>query len=162
MPRVLLPPMTTSTQTRGNPLIRISLSLALLGLALFMVIKFGKAPKKVPVVPSFRSQSPSSEGGGSFAWIPRYPGASVINIRTKENESVLSYGLDFQSSDAPADIASYFDRGLRGAGLTVQTRNPSADESNLHAESSDKKRTIDVGIDKTPTGSRVTVSALEQ
>ena len=82
-----------------------ALGLALLGLALFMVIKFGKAPKKVPVVPSFRSQSPSSEGGGSFAWIPRYPGASVIDIRTKVNENVLTYGLDFQSGDAPADIA---------------------------------------------------------
>ena len=154
--------MTTPTPTRGNPLVRISLSFALLGLALFMVIKFGRAPKKVPMVPAFRSQSPSSEGGGSFAWIPRYPGASVIDIRTKENENVLTYGLDFQSTDAPADIASYFDRGLRGAGLSVQTRNPSTTESDLHGETSDKKRIIDVGIDKTPTGSRVTVSAQEQ
>lgn len=123
-----------------------------------MVIKFGKAPKKEPVVPSFRSQSPSS----GFGWVPRYPGANVINIRTKENENVLSYGLDFQSSDAPADIVSYFERGLRGAGFTVQTRNPTANESDLHAEGPDKKRTVDVGVDKTTTGSRVTVSALEQ
>jgi hypothetical protein len=143
-------------------MIRISLSFALLGLALFMVIKFGKAPKKEPVVPSFRSRSPSSEGGGSFAWIPHYPGATVLNIRTKENENVLSYGLDFQSADAPGDIASYFDRGLRGAGLSVQTRTPSRDESDLHAETSDKKRTVDIGIDRTPGGSRVTVQAMEQ
>ncbi len=79
-------------------------------------------------------------------------GANVLNIRTKENENILSYGLDFQSSDAPAPIAEYFERGLRGAGLSVQTRNPTATESNLHAESTDHKRIIDVGIDGTPAG----------
>ncbi len=154
--------MLTPPPTRGNPLVRISLSLALLGLALFILIKFGKAPKKEPVVPSFRSQAPSAEGNRSFAWIPHYPGANVLDIRTKVNESVLTYGLEFQSADTPAEIASYFDRRLRGAGLAVQTRNPTGEESDLHGESSDKKRTIDVGIDRIPSGSRVTVSAQEQ
>lgn len=127
-----------------------------------MVIKFGKAPKKEPVAPSFRSRAPSSEGNGSFSWIPHYPGATVLNIRTKENENILSYGLDFRSDDAPAAISDYFERGLRGAGLSVQTRNPTATESNLHAESTDHKRIIDVGIDGAPGGSRVTVVAQEQ
>lgn len=154
--------MTTQTPIRGNPRIRITLSVVLLGIALFMVIKFGRAPKKEPVVPIFRSQAPSSEGNGSFSWIPHYPGANVLNIRTKENEKVLSYGLDFQSSDSPAMISDYFERGLRGAGMSVQTRNPSPSESNLHAESTDHKRIIDVGIDATQGGSRVTVVAVEQ
>jgi hypothetical protein len=134
----------------------------MLGFMLFIVIRLGKPPKKVPVVPSFRSSAPSSEGTRSFAWIPRYPGAMLMNIQTRETESILTYGFEFQTNDAPADIVDFFERGLRGAGLTVTTRRPSADETNLHAESSGPNRSIDVGVDKVQTGTLVTISAQEK
>ena len=147
---------------RGSPLLRILLSLAMLGCALYIVIREGKPPKKTPVAPAFRSQTPSAEGSGSFAWIPRYPGATVVNIRTHETEKELTYGLEFTSADQPADIASYFERGLKGAGFTTKTSQPSATETNLHGESANPKRTIDVGIDKVQNGSYVTVTAARQ
>ena len=154
--------ITKPPARRGNPLVRVLLSLVMLGCALYIVIREGKPPKKAPVVPSFRSQTPSAEGSGSFAWIPRYPGATVMNIRTHETEKELTYGLEFSSADAPADIVSYYERGLRGAGFTTKTNQPSATETNLHGESTSPKRTIDVGVDKVQNGSYVTVSAVQQ
>ena len=147
---------------KGNPLVRILLSLAMLGTALYIVIREGKPPKKVPVAPAFRSLTPSAEGSGSFAWIPRYPGATVTNIRTNETEKELSYGLEFSSSDQPADVASYMERSLRGAGFTVAMRQPNAIETNLHGESANPKRTIDAGIDKVQNGTYVIVSAAQK
>ena len=147
---------------KGNPLLRILLSLALLGTALFIVIREGKPPKKVPAVPSFRSLNPSAEGAGSFAWIPRYPGATITNIRTHETEQELTYGLEFTSADDPAAVAAYIERGLRGAGFTVATKRASDTETNLHGESSNPKRSIDAGIDKVQNGTYVTVAASEK
>lgn len=147
---------------KANPLLRVLLSLAMLGCALYIVIREGKPPKKVPVAPSFRSQTPSAEGSGSFAWIPRYPGATVTNIRTSETEKELIYGLEYSSADQPSDIASYTERSLRGAGFSVQVRQPSATETNLHGEASNPKRTVDVGIDKVQKGSFVVISAAQQ
>ena len=154
--------MTAPRASRTNPVARISMSLAILGLALFTVIKYGKAPKKEPVIPAFRSRSPSSEGNASFAWIPRYPGATVVDIRTRESEADLTYGLEFVSADAPTDIVQYFERALRRAAFTVTTRNPSVDETNIHAESADGKNVLDVGVDKVPSGARVSVAAVEK
>lgn len=150
---------TTTPIRRGNPLVRILLSFAMLGFMLYIVIHEGRPQKKGPVVANFRSSAPSSEGTNRFAWIPRYPGAELSNIRTRETESELTYGFEFQSSDAPAAIADYYERGLRSGGFKVDTRRPSADETNIHAEASSPQRTIDVGIDKVQTGSLVSVGA---
>ena len=86
----------------------------------------------------------------------------MTNIRTRVTESELSYGFEFHADDEPAAIVEYFERGLRGAGLTVTTRRPSASETNLHAEASGPTRTIDVGVDKVQAGTLVTVSAEEK
>ncbi|HEV2198582.1 MAG TPA: hypothetical protein VGR73_02080 [Bryobacteraceae bacterium] len=149
----------------GNPLVKILLSAALLGIGVYLVQTRGapKSPARgVAVVPSLRSNAPSSEGSKSFAWIPRYPGANIANIRTRETSKILSYGFEFQSADASAAVAAFFESGLRTAGLTVVTRSPSAGEIDLHGESPDRKRLIDVGVDKAPSGATVTVSATEQ
>ena len=148
---------------KGNPLLRVLLSLAMLGCALYIVIREGKPPKKVPVAPAFRSQTPSTEGARSgFAWIPRYPGATVTNIRTNETEKELTYGLEYTSADQPSDIAAYTERSLRGAGFSVQVRQPSATETNLHGEASNPKRTIEVGVDKVQNGTYITIAATRQ
>ena len=154
--------MTTPTIRRGNPLVRILLSLAVLGFMLFIVIRLGKPPKKVPVVASFRSSAPSSEGTRSFAWIPRYPGAMITNIRTRETEKELTYGFEFRTNDAPDAIVEFFERSLRGAGLTVTTHRPSADEAIIQGESRGPTRSIDIAIDKVQSGTLVTVSAEEK
>jgi hypothetical protein len=153
---------TTIPARRGNPLVRILLSLGVLGFMLYIVIREGKPPKKVPVVANFRSSAPSAEGSRSFAWIPHYPGAMVTNIRTRETENVLTYGFEFRTADAPEPIVDFFERSLRGAGLTITTRRPSADETNIHAESSNPGRSIDVGVDKVQAGSLVSVGAEEK
>lgn len=150
---------------RGSPLVKILLSAAVLGVGVYLV-QSRKAPKVpehgVAVAPSFRSNAPSSEGAKSFAWIPRYPRAEIANIRTRETAKVLSYGFDFQSADGPAAIEKFFEDGLRAAGFTVVTRSPSAGETDLHGESPDRKRVIDVGVDQAGSGAIVTVAATEQ
>jgi len=153
--------LTSPPGGRRNPVVRIVLSFAVLGAALFFVIREGRPPKKVPVAPSFRSRTPSAEGSATFAWIPRYPGAQVQNIRTQETEQELIYGMEFVSSDAPTDITAYFERGLHAAAFTVETKRLGPDEINLHAEGS-RGRSIDVGVDKVPSGSRVVVTAREK
>jgi hypothetical protein len=153
---------TTTPVSRGNPKVRILLSLGMLAVMLYIVIREGKPLKKAPAVPNFRSSAPSSEGEHSFAWIPRYPGAEVNNIRTRETEKELTYGFEFQTVDAPTAVADYYERGLRAAGLTVNTRRPSGDETNIHGESSSPARMIDVGIDKVQTGSFISVGATQK
>ncbi len=155
-------PVITPPARKGNPLLRILLSLAMLGCALYIVIREGKPPKKVPVAPSFRSLAPSGEGSGSFAWIPRYPGSTVTNIHTRETEKELTYGLELTSTAPPTDVASYMERALRGAGFTTKSSQPSATETNLHGEASNPKRTIEIGIDKVQDGTYVTVAATQQ
>jgi hypothetical protein len=110
----------------------------------------------------FRSSSPSAEGASSFAWIPRYPGATLLNIRSQQTAALLTYGFEFQTADAPASVAEFFDQRLRAAALSLTTRSPGAEETNLHGESSDGKRQIDVGIEKAPAGSTVIVTATEK
>ena len=100
---------TTTPVRRGNPVVRILLSLGMLGLMLYIVIREGKPPKKEPVVANFRSSAPSSEGSRSFAWVPHYPGAVITNIRTKETESVLSYGFEFRTADSADAVVDYFE-----------------------------------------------------
>jgi len=151
--------MTNPQGQKMNPFVRIAVSLATLGCALYFVIQQGKPPKKVPVAPSFRSATPSAEGGRSFAWIPHYPGAMITNIRTEETEKELIYSLDFRSSDEPADIASYFERGLKASGFAVDTHKPTENEINLHGDAITSKRSIDVGIDKVQSGTLVSVTA---
>jgi hypothetical protein len=150
---------TTTPVRRGNPLVRIVLSLGMLGVMLYIVIRQGKGDKKVPMIANFRSSAPSAEGDRGFAWIPRYPGAMVTNIRTKETENVLTYGFDFQTADGADAVVKFFEASLRGAGLTVNTRRPSADEAILVGESRGPTRSIDIAIDKVQTGTLVSVSA---
>jgi hypothetical protein len=153
---------TTTPVRRGNPLVRVLLSLGMLALMLYIVIRQGKPPKKEFTVANFRSSAPSSEGDRSFAWIPHYPGAMVANIRTKVTESVLTYGFDFRTADGPDAVVDFFERSLRGAGFTVNTRRPNGDEAILIGESRGPSRSIDIAIDKVQTGTIVTVSAEEK
>ena len=105
---------------------------------------------------------PSAEGSGTFAWIPRYPGATTLNIRTHETEKELTYGLEFTSHDDPDAITSYIERDLRGAGFKTKTNRASLTETNLHGEAVNPTRTIDIGIDKVQNGTYVTVAAAQQ
>jgi hypothetical protein len=153
---------TTTPVRRGNPLVRILLSLGMLALMLYIVIRQAKPPKKEFPVANFRSSAPSAEGSRSFAWVPHYPGATVTNIRTKETEKALSYGFEFRTADSADSVVDFFERSLKAGGVDVNTRRPSADEAIIIGESRGPARSIDIAIDKVQTGTIVSITAEEK
>jgi hypothetical protein len=153
-----------SATGHGHPLIKVVLSLAVLGLALYITDQQRK-PKTLrfvdPSSPTFRRNAPPS-AGGPFGWIPIYPGAKMGDIRHDATANALNFGYDFQTTDTIDDVAAFFDRGLRESGLSVITANPTSDVRTMHGEGREGRFVIDIGVDKTPSGSEVIVSASEQ
>ena len=155
----------SSPETRhSHPLIKIAVSLAVLGVALYITDQQRK-PRTLrfvdPSSPTFRRNAPPA-AGGPFGWIPRYPGAVVADIRRDATPTELNYGYDFQTPDSIDDVAAFYDHGLRDSGLSVTTRNPTSDVTTLHGEGRSGRYVIDIGVDKIPSGSAVIVTASEQ
>jgi hypothetical protein len=148
----------------GHPLIKVVLSLVVLGAALYFTDQQRK-PKTLrfvdPTSPTFRRNT-APAAGGPFGWIPRYPGATVVNIRRGATPTVLNYGYDFETPDSTDDVAAFFDHGLREYGLSVVTANPTSEVTVLHGEGREGRFVIDVGVDKTRSGSEVVVTATEK
>src|SRR5580698_8170786 len=119
----------TSLDTHRHPLIKVVLSVAVLGCALYVTDQQRK-PKSLrfvePSSPAFR-RNVTPAAGGPFAWIPAYPGARIGDIRRDATANALKYGFDFQTLDRIDDVAKFFDHGLRESGLSVITANPTSD-----------------------------------
>jgi hypothetical protein len=158
------PELSSATPGRGFPLIKVLLSFAVLGVALYITDQQRK-PRTLrfvdPSSPTFRRNAPPA-AGGPFGWIPRYPGAVVADIRRDATPAVLNYGYDFQTPDSIDDVAAFYDQRLRDSGLSVTTRNPTSEVTTLHGEGRSGRYVIDIGVDKIPSGSAVIVTASEQ
>jgi hypothetical protein len=155
----------SSTDTHhGHPLVKVVLSLAVLGIALYITDQQRK-PKTLrfvePASPASR-RNVTPAAGGPFAWIPTYPGARIGDIRRDATANALKYGFDFQTLDRIDDVAAFFDHGLRQSGLSVITAKPTSEVRTMHGEGRDGRFVIDIGVDKTPSGSEVIVTATEQ
>jgi hypothetical protein len=65
-----------------------------------------------------------SFGSGSEAeipgWVPRYPGAEVQATHLAKNGSEVNGGFMAKPSEAPAEVAAYFEKELKSKGFAVQ------------------------------------------
>lgn len=95
---------------------------------------------KVP----FLAESPSAAGGDRFAWLPKYPGASVSNIQSRVTHGELNYGYQYQTADDIPQVISFYEKLLRGLGFTIQTKQKGDIEIDLHGESPDRRRMLDI------------------
>lgn len=79
-------------------------------------------------------------------WLPPYPGVQpegTYSAQTREGESG---GFSFMTPDAPNRVASFYEEGLKRAGMTVNTnvlqQNGKVTGATATGESSDKKQTV--------------------
>jgi hypothetical protein len=152
---------------RINPLLRVMFSVVLLAFAIFVVVyKKSTAPTKTdlltPAKP-FLTDSPSSEGGNRFAWVPKYPGATTENISSKQTRDELTYGFNFHSPDDFKKVLTFYRDQLQSAGFQVDLKENTTAAGELHAASGNKDRTIDAVVANVSqgTGSEVGVTAIQ-
>lgn len=148
---------------KRNPLLRILFSVALVAVVFFIYQqRRGGFGSKAPFV----TNTPSGEGGNRFAWIPSYPGAQISDIHSRVTHGELNYGFEFRSQDEFRKVAAFYQEGLRTAGFTVQSKEKGGIELDLHGESPDRTRIIDIVTeqlgDKGPNVTGVTVAAQQK
>lgn len=153
---------------RINPLLRVMFSVVLLALAVFVVVyKKSTTPEKPGALTAskpFLTDSPSSEGGNRFAWVPKYPGATTENISTKQTREELSYGFNFHTADDFKQVMTFYRDRLQSAGFQVDLKETSAAAGELHATADGSNRTFDAVVAKVSqgTGSEVGVTAVQR
>jgi hypothetical protein len=149
--------MPETPRRRINPLLRIMFSAVLVAFALFVVVyKRSTTPPKPKVTAStkpFITNAPSSEGGNRFAWVPKYPGASVENINTKQTRDQLSYGFSFRAPDDFKQVLAFYHDQLQSAGFKVEVKDSAATGGEVHAEADGGQRTFDAIAAKVLQGS---------
>jgi len=144
------------------------MSAVLVAFAVF-VIQFKKstAPPKpgAPVASKpFMTSAPSSEGANRFAWVPRYPGAIIENINTKQTRDQLSYGFSFRAPDDFKHVLGVYRDRLQADGFQVDVKDSTGTGGELHAVADGGKRSFDAVVAKVlqGTGTEVGVTAVER
>jgi hypothetical protein len=152
---------------KTNPLLRVMMSLVLVGFAVF-VVEYKKAttpPKSGAPAASkpFLTDAPSSEGSNRFAWVPKYPGAATENISTKQTRDQLSYGFSFRAPDDFKHVLAFYRDQLQGAGFQVEVKDSHETGGELHAVADGGGRTLDAIAAKVlqGTGTEVGVTAVQ-
>lgn len=156
---------------------RVMVSAVLLAFAIFVVVYRNSLPEarkaaaeKAAGKKPFPALPLSSEGSGSFAWIPKFPGAQLENITTKQSREQLSYGFNFHTPQEFGEVLAFYGDQLKKQGFKVElrveaggTQSKTAPESGgqIHAESSDGARSLDVVATKDASGAEVGVTAVQ-
>jgi len=149
---------------KTTPLIRILFSFALLAVVIYIYQQRETSGPGAASKQPFLADSPTAAGTDRFAWIPRYPGADISGIHSRVTHGELNYGFEFQSADDMHQVISFYESGLHATGFTVQTKLKGSMEIDLHAESPDRKRMVDVVVEQVADkpASAVTVSAVQK
>ena len=160
--------MTVTPPRKSNPLLRIIMSAVLVAFAIF-VVQYQKStehpqPRGNSPTKPFLSTAPSSEGSNRFAWVPRYPGATVENISTKQTREQLSYGFKFRTADDFKQVLAFYKAGLQSAGFKVQVNDSGDHGGDLHADADTGGRSFDVVAAKVlqGTGTEVGLTAVQR
>jgi len=160
--------MTVTPPRKRNTLLRVIMSAVLAAFAIF-VVQYQKSTEHPrsgangPVKP-FLSTAPSAEGFNRFAWIPRYPGATVENISTKQTRDELTYGFNFRTTDDFKQALEFYSQQLKSAGFKVEVKNSGETGGDLHANADSSGRSFDVVAAKVVqgTGTEVGVTAVQR
>ncbi len=68
-----------------------------------------------------------------FAWVPKYPGATMENINSKQSRDELSYGFNFHTPDDFKKVLTYYRDQLQSAGFQVDLKETTTAAGELHA-----------------------------
>jgi hypothetical protein len=171
-------PLPVRAQRKISPLMRVMISAVLLAFAIFTV-QYRKSvsgtKRAAPAAGTasnkpFPSGAPSSEGATRFAWVPRFPGAQIENINTKQTRDQVSYGFSFHTEKEFGDVLAYYGDALQKEGFkvelkvdsgSVQDKQAHENGGQLHADSPDGTRSFDVIAAKSASGSEVGVTAVQ-
>src|ERR1022692_2395758 len=125
-PPKALPPRATR---KISPLMRVMISAVLLAFAIFTVQYKKSLPEakktasaKAASNKPFPSAAPSSEGATRFAWVPKFAGAQLENINTKQTRDQLSYGFSFHTSQEFGQVLAFYGDQLQKEGFKVELK----------------------------------------
>src|ERR1700730_5304658 len=112
----------------------------------------------------------SKEGSARFGtgsvdkipeWIPLYPEARPVGSYSAQNKDGASGGFHFSTKDPPNKVISFYEDGLKRAGLTVNTnmltQNGKITGGLATGDDAGKKRTVSVNAIADEEGTQVTV-----
>ena len=129
---------------KATPLTRILFSVALLAVVIYLYQQRKSGGRDAASRQPLPAISPADAGTDRFAWIPAYSGADISGIHSRITHGELNYGFEFQTAEDMHRVIDYYETRLHQAGFTVETKLKGNVEIDLHAESPDRKRTIDV------------------
>jgi len=114
----------------------------------------------------------SAEGSAKFAagagsmdkvpdWLPIYPDVQLVGSYSAQNKDGQSGGFHFATTDSPSKIVSFYEDGLKRAGMTVNTNllqtNGKVSGGMATGEDTSKKRIVSVSAIPNEEGTQVTV-----
>lgn len=112
----------------------------------------------------------SAEGNAKFStgsadslpdWLPVYPDVQLVGSYSAQNKDGQSGGFHFATKDPPNKIISYYEDGLRRAGMEVNTNllqtNGKVSGGMATGEDTKKKRVVSVNALPSDEGTQVTV-----
>lgn len=112
----------------------------------------------------------SAEGNAKFGtgsvdklpdWLPIYPEVQLVGSYSAQTKDGQSGGFHFSTKDPPNKIVSFYEDGLKRAGMTVNTNllqtNGKQSGGIATGEDSNKKRTVYVNAVTSDEGTQVTV-----
>lgn len=153
---------------------RVMISAVLLAFAIFTV-QYKKSLPKAPAMKAqtaaasnkpFLSTAPSSEGSTRFAWVPKFPEAQLENINTKQTRQELSYGFSFHTAEEFGKVLAFYGDQLQKQNfkveLKVDAKQAHENGGQLHADSPDNTRSLDVVAVKAPAGAEIGVTAVQR
>jgi hypothetical protein len=114
----------------------------------------------------------SAEGSAKFAagagsvdkvpdWLPIYPDVQLVGSYSAQNKEGQSGGFHFATKDSPSKIVSFYEEGLKRAGMTVNTNmlqtNGKVSGGMATGEDTARKRIVSVSAIPNEEGTQVTV-----
>lgn len=112
----------------------------------------------------------SAEGNAKFGtgsvenlpdWLPIYPDVQLVGSYSAQNKEGQSGGFHFATEDPPKKIVSFYEEGLKRAGMTVNTSllqtNGKVSSGMATGEDTVRKRRVSVSAIPNEEGTQVTV-----
>ena len=161
--------MTPKPQRRISLQLRLILTIVFVAFAYFVaqyrkaVPRMGSADTNLDTRPLLPEDA-AADVPSRFAWVPTFPDAEIQGITSKLTRGQISYGFHFRTArDFKSALAFYGDK-LREAGFKVDMKDSADTGGELHADSSDGKRSFDVVAAKvySGTGTEIGVTAVQR
>lgn len=92
------------------------------------------------------------------SWVPVYPGASLHNQLSADDNQKQSGSYVFVSTDPPDKVASYYSQQLTSAGMKLITTGSAPADQTITATQDDAGRSVQVTVSTANDGTHVSVT----